>query len=224
MITAMRVRCLSSALATLIFIVMTGPASAAGGGDPIISPAEYGQSQAQWQAQWWQWVLSIPTVSNPLADPTGELCPTGQRGRVWFLVGTNGGAPVHRHCNVPRGTALFFPIGNTQCYEDAYTPSAAACRPDLTAYINGWTVTLALDGRQIGHLNRFRGQAGPFVEFSPLDNVYADPGPVFTHAIDDGWYVMLKPMSVGEHVIHFTADDGYGYLVDVTYEISVVAL
>ncbi len=57
-----------------------------------------------------------------------------------------------------------------------------------------------------------------------MDNVYADPGPVFTHAIDDGWYVMLKPMSVGEHVIRFTADDGYGYLVDVTYEISVVAL
>jgi hypothetical protein len=35
---------------------------------------------------------------------------------------------------------------------------------------------------------------------------------------------MLKPMSVGEHVIHFTADDGYGYFVDVTYDISVVAL
>jgi hypothetical protein len=89
---------------------------------------------------------------------------------VWFLVGSNGGA-VHRSCNVPSGTALFFPIGNTQCYEDAFTPSAAACRPDLTAYIDGWTVALSIDGRAISRLNRFRGPAGPFVEYSPLDNV-----------------------------------------------------
>jgi hypothetical protein len=69
--------------------------------------------------------MSIPTPTNPQADTTGELCPTGQYGRVWFLVGSNGGA-VHRGCNVPSATALFFSIGNTQCYEDAFTPSAAA--------------------------------------------------------------------------------------------------
>ena len=53
-------------------------------------------------AQWWQWVLSIPTPANPLTDVTGVNCMMGQRGDVWFLAGTFAGGTVSRRCSVHR--------------------------------------------------------------------------------------------------------------------------
>ena len=90
--------------------------------------------------------------------------------------------------------------------------------------MNSWTVTLSVDGRVIRKLNRFRGQSGPFVDFQPLDNIFGLAGPILNRAIDEGWYVMLKPLLVGEHVLHFTADDSFGFTLEVTYNITVVAI
>jgi hypothetical protein len=42
-------------------------------------------------AQWWQWVLSIPTDNNPTLDTTGKDCMVGQQGPIWFLTGANFG-------------------------------------------------------------------------------------------------------------------------------------
>ena len=44
-------------------------------------------SWKQLSAEWWQWVLSVPTSVNPLLDPTGGNCMIGQRGATWFLAG-----------------------------------------------------------------------------------------------------------------------------------------
>jgi hypothetical protein len=55
-------------------------------------------------AQWWQWVLSIPTDNNPTLDTTGEDCMVGQQGPIWFLTGANFGGetpPVTRSCSMP---------------------------------------------------------------------------------------------------------------------------
>ena len=72
----------------------------------------FAQSLEQLSAEWWQWVLSIPTPVNPQTDTTGQNAIVGQRGSVWFLAGVFGGGTATRTCSVPEGTALFFPVLN----------------------------------------------------------------------------------------------------------------
>lgn len=64
---------------------------------------------------WWRWALATPASVNPLLDPPSARCDAGIQPRnLRFLGGTFTGAAgeVVRHCTVPRGTALFFPILN----------------------------------------------------------------------------------------------------------------
>jgi len=63
-------------------------------------------------AQWWQFMLSIPTGVNPLVDLTGVDCVIVQRGPVWFLGGTFSGGSATRTCSVPESEGLFFPVVN----------------------------------------------------------------------------------------------------------------
>jgi hypothetical protein len=51
----------------------------------------------QMSAQWWQLIISIPSIVNPILDSTGANCMVGKRGPVWFLAGPfwwNGDAHV----------------------------------------------------------------------------------------------------------------------------------
>ena len=85
---------------------------------PVVLPPQsqpYGESYAQWAADWWNWALSIPAEINPAADPTGTNAAVGQHGPVWFLAGAVGSGPlaVTRTVTIPEGKALFFPIVNT---------------------------------------------------------------------------------------------------------------
>jgi hypothetical protein len=59
------------------------------------------QAYKQLSAQWWQWALSIPVDSNPLADPTKNDCMVGQGGSDWFLAGVFGGSSATRACTIP---------------------------------------------------------------------------------------------------------------------------
>ena len=66
----------------------------------------------------------------------------------------------------------------------------------------------------------------------PNDNIFVSPcgaagspGGVYSPAVDDGFYVLLNPLSVGSHALHFYAEDPVGKLAqDITYNINVVAV
>jgi hypothetical protein len=62
---------------------------------------EESESFKKLSAEWWQWVLSIPTSKNPQLDTTGENAVIGQYGPVWFLAGFFGGGTATRDCQVP---------------------------------------------------------------------------------------------------------------------------
>jgi hypothetical protein len=60
----------------------------------------------------------------------------------------------------------------------------------------------------------------PLFTFSyPADNVLGLPGPGSTQAVADGFYVMLAPLSHGQHTLRFTANGAFP--VDVTYRLTV---
>jgi hypothetical protein len=217
---------------TALALAMLGAAHA-DSGPGVINPNSnsYGQSFREWTAEWWQSMLSIPTPANPLTDTTGDNCMVGQRGPVWFLAGTFGGGPVTRNCSIPEGKAIFFPVLNlvdvnttTQTVDELRAETA----PCLTA---ASTLLAEVDGEAVSNLfGRHRVQSEVFEITLPSDSLFsfALPAGTYSPAIDDGFYVMLKPLAIGDHTLHIMgASDGCPLIggpfeVDVTYNLTVV--
>jgi hypothetical protein len=178
-----------------------------------INSKPYGLTYGEWTAMWWQWVLTIPTKDNPVVDENGEKCAVGQNNLdVWFLAGTGGGE-VARTCTIPSGKAIFFPVLNVEC--DYLSDLAHKTEADLRKCAKddqdkATNLQATIDGVAIPDLNMYRVQSPLFNLTIPKDNAMGIP-PGSTQAISDGFWVLLKPLPVGKHEIHFS-----GSLVDFT--------
>jgi hypothetical protein len=198
----------------------------------------YGRTYSDWNAAWQQWADSIPTANHPLFD-NGD-CSVGQTGPVWFLgrkfVAVGGAANfdnVVRDCNVPAGKALYVAIYNA---EDSVLEQPTTGPPiqigDLRAItaaeMDGVTnLAMQVDGENIPDVKeRFRMQSPAFGFTLPADNFLTaiGEGPfeagTYFPGVDDGYYVMVAPPSIGHHSIHFHGAAGVDVL-DVTYHINV---
>lgn len=207
--------------------LMTAPPALARQAKPRILPPQsrpFGMTYGEWSAKWWQWALASPAADNPVLDPTGANCATGQAGRVWFLAGTFGGGPVTRTCTVPLGTALFFPVVNTFCAaEPGDDPDPQIQRQCASASLAGATGSVEIDGTPVQNLSVYFVDPATSPVFSitlPEDNVFGAPAGTYAPAVAGGIYLMLAPLPPGEHVIHVQGS-GPGFTVDVTYHLTV---
>jgi hypothetical protein len=183
--------------------------------DAIFQPGEKpnGLMYGQWSVKWWQWALSIPSDRNPISDESGKYCNTSQNDPyAWFLAGSGGGKVV-RDCSVPYGKAIFFPVLNVEC-SFAESPTAKT-EADLRncAHADQNTVSylaLTIDGTNFPNLKSFRVDS-PLFSFSTPENGLFDLHSVTSQAVSDGFYVMVRPLSVGTHEIHI-----FGFLGDLT--------
>jgi hypothetical protein len=187
-------------------------------------------------AEWWQWALSIPASVNPQLDITdGRNAVVGQRSSIWFLAGIFGGGTATRTCSVPQGTALFFPVINgvginTPNVCGSSQESVNEVRNDAAMQIAGAAnLSVTLDGVAITIPPRVESKV--FAVALPEDNVFNSlcggpgsvPAGVYSPAAGDGFYVLLDPLSVGNHTLHFHAERPAGKLnQDVTYNLTVV--
>jgi hypothetical protein len=202
-----------------------------------IAPRDVARAQSnsftELSAEWWQWVLAIPTGENPLLDSTGENCDVGQSGSVWFLAGTFFGGTAVRDCTVPERTALFFPVVNSINFD---TPNACgqgkrlppSFYRDFSAdFISGVTgLSVELDGQPIVDIHHVRSKV--FKVTLPEDNVFsalcADlVGGVYSPAVDEGFYVKIDHLEAGSHTLRFQAENpSEMFSLDVTYHLNVV--
>ena len=189
-------------------------------------------------AQWWQWALSIPTPENPLIDRTGRNSVVGQRGFVWFLAGVFGGQPptVTRTSSVPEGKLLYFPVINSVnvdtpnvCGQGANRIPVKDLRAMSAAAIDAAAnLSVTVDRIAIKNLRRVKSEV--FEIALPENNVFIPlcaplpvPAGIYSPAVDDGIYVLLKPLPLGHHTLHFHAESPAGVLSqDVTYNLTVV--
>jgi hypothetical protein len=206
----------------------------------------YGKTYAQWSAEHWKWVYSLPVDQHPLYD-TADV-GTGQPfEHVWFLGGTytatpdangNIAAVANRDVTIPAGTALFFPITDVEAsvLEGNGTTEAElrGTAQSLEDHAQGMTCTI--DDRTVNHLDHHRIQS-PLFTIGPLpaNNVFeasgvTAPAGTTTLSVSDGVFVMVAPLSVGGHTIHFTgslvftlAQDGFDFSFsqDITYNLTV---
>lgn len=188
-------------------------------------------------AQWWQWALSAPTSVNPLEDLTGGDCMVGQRDVVWFLAGFFNGSTVTRSCSVPQGSALFFPVVNAinfntpnVCGQGSASISVRDLRAASAAFIDGTSnLSVSVDNEVVTALSRVKSAV--FAVALPGDNVFnalcggpgTVPANIYSPAVDDGVYVLLTPLKVGQHSLHIHAENqSQGFLEDITYILTVL--
>jgi hypothetical protein len=104
-------------------------------------------------------------------------------------------------------------------------------RADASDIIAGATnLSISVDGKQVRNLRRVKSKV--FSVALPEDNLFDAPcgapdvnvpAGVFAPAVDDGYYVSLRPLKPGTHTVHFHAENpAQSFLLDVTYNLTVV--
>ena len=164
-----------------------------------------------------------------------------------------GGPPIERSCTVPVGKMLFFPIINsvwiTTCVGEPRTKDGI--RPMIAPFIdNAMGLAVMVDGEDLQDLGQYRAESPLFCTPLALYGVYdaedlemfpclegSDPNcselpnpeehfgtfEGFGPAMSDGYWIMLAPLSVGEHTLHFSASSMPPLVSsDVTYHLTVV--
>lgn len=184
----------------------------------------YGLSYGEWQARWWQWSISIPWSTHPYQSAANAAL--NQSGPVWFLVGYGDGIP--RAVTIPRGKAVFFPVVNVECSNIEPAPFFGADEAGMRAaarLFDRTNMECFIDGLPVRYLERFEGESPLFSFSAPDDNILIGAGPVSGQAVSAGTYVMVPPLSVGQHVIHFKGTQSDPILgpfdYNATYQITV---
>jgi hypothetical protein len=171
--------------------------SQAGNPNPGVHPPNskpYGLSYGEWSAKWWQWLLKIPTATNPNLDATGAHCAVGQSDHVWFLAGSFGlgilPPSIVRNCTIPPGMSILVPVLN-QADGAALIDCGGAAPFDIPcaqfpfngkiglealreeaklAMDNPALLQLSLDGVALKDVNAYRAQSQVFSFSMPTDN------------------------------------------------------
>ncbi len=235
----------------LIVIVIAGLLAVVTGGEvaqadapPTPLPPDgnwYGKTYGEWGVEWWKWASALRAdATHPLFDDYKVKCYLGQDGDVWFLGGTYAESGVAaRECDVPAGKALFFPIVNVICSEftgdDPETLLECAANPTVPPGFEFQMnpLSASIDGQDVGNLEDYYALSEETFTLGPLlkPNIFDAAKNAVGQGATSGYYLLLPPLSVGEHVIAFAGEivvldpDGvpvYQFTLDIAYDLTVV--
>lgn len=199
----------------------------------VASPNEryQGKTYNQWSAAWWQWNMELPLAGHPSIDSPDFDVRAGQRGNVWFLAAPFG--TVERTCTIPKNKSLFIGLLDAEASDleglgtTVVEQSVAAM--DLANHIVVSTLFCTIDGVSVNHLNRYRKLSRQFEFTAPTPWIFGGTGGEGT-AVGDGYYVLIEPLSKGQHTIHYgglirftLAEDGFDLdlPLDMIYHLKV---
>jgi len=218
----------AAGLLVLLLAANAAPANAAGADPGVLPPpaSPYGSTYAEWSARWWQWALAVPAADNPLNDGSDCLhVAEEQSGLVWFLGGAiDESINAERNCSVPLGKALFFPVINVECSTVEAPPFFGADAGALRTCVDAFTFANAyaeVDGVAVRNVERYFVQSPPFDFTLPPDNVLGVAAGTGS-SVSNGIYLLLPPLSAGEHVIRFggTYPD-FDFSIAMTYHLTL---
>ncbi len=228
-----RVRQISVALGLASLMSMVAVPAWAGPGKVIPPQAHaFGKTYAQWAATWWQWGLTLPVEGHPFLGCPAS-CDEGQSGPVWFLAG----GPAECACSVPVGKALFFPLVNAECssledppFHGENAAEERECAKYWADHIVVESLFCEIDGQPVRNLGAYRVVSPQITFTAPTPWVYGAVGGAGT-SVGDGYYLLLAPLSAGDHVVHFggmshfdageLGPDPVDFGVDTTFHLTV---
>jgi hypothetical protein len=188
----------------LALAALLAAAAAAEPASPVVPPGEKvdGLDQREHAVRWWQWANLVPPGVRPYQDPTGAQCGLNQSGAVWFLAGTDGTADTTRHCRMPAGKYVFLPIINMLAHSRPGKPLTCQQARVMVAANNDHLgkVEVTIDGQAITRIGRFRQSTPHCFDAFPVAP-YLERTKSWSPAATDGYWLMIRPLSVGIHVI-----------------------
>jgi hypothetical protein len=194
------------------------------------------------RCEWWRWSLSLPAVAGHpnYCDPFFDVT-LGQSGNVWFLAAPFG--TCQRSIAIPQGTKLFIAIINVEASSIEVAPfdgcTVAEQAVNATAFANYIRQPyFELNGKPLAKLGRFRFVSPQFSLTLPVPNVIGIPAgtsspcpfvpaplPMEMKGVSDGFWVMLRPLPLGQHTIRVGGEfqnTPFGtFGIDMTYDVTV---
>lgn len=183
----------------------------------VVHPDEKveGRSQSEWTQEYWKWSKSFPKGHQPSDDASGVLCNQKQLGPVWFLTGSSANTPVVRHCEVPAGRYIFFPVltslAETKPEDKVQCEQMSKLLDKMTTNITDLYVEI--DKVKIPNFKLWRQTTDCFT---------LQTAGGMRYAASDGYWLMLKPLQPGNHTIRFRGrflEDGFSQ--NVQYNLIV---
>lgn len=172
--------------------------------------------------------MSTPKSTNPVIDETGRFASVNQPIElVWFLAGKLGDGSKTiptRFCRIPKGRSVLFPVINCEAnpleYPDLINESDLIEKVDRDEN----TIILKECFMDSTPIPPQRVKSDPIVFQLRIheDNACGVSGGGTIRATADGFWVFLKPLTSGRHIITFRGSCENGRLYSgAYYEIQV---
>lgn len=200
----------------------------------------YGKTMATWAERASQWVYGTPYDQSPYFDDTGAHCGVNQQGPVWYVARIFG-PPVfsgERDCTIPHQKSVLLYIGAVvdtyPCEADpTFQPGPGQSLYDFLAadakfYMD--TVDLlevSLDGDALNRvLDDYRFVSDDLFTITGDLSLQEKFDPCITgspqDAVVDGFFMMFKPLTPGQHTIVVHGTNTFGHDKTFTYHLTVV--
>ncbi len=214
---------------TVALLLFTGSlASADRNTNPGILPPNLrvqGLTYGEWSATWWQYLLAIPASENPLAGNFGPDCFFAQIGNVGLVPEVLAGDVHDLECEVPAGMPLFVHVLAAECSTLEPPPFYGGNEDELRTCASGFVasdVQASIDGVAVQNLSDYLIDS-PLYEFTvPEDNILGVPAGSVGQSVSYGTFLMLAPLTPGEHTIHVYGKYGEEFTYDATFHIGVM--
>lgn len=183
-----------------------------------------GMTYTEWTVRWWKWLLSVPREHSPANDNSGLNASQNQdHPNVWFLAGTFGGY-AERRCMIPRGKAIFLPVINYEC-SFAATPGIrteaeleSRCKSEIDDIMD---IKFEIDGFLIPDLSPFRACSNIFKVHLIENNIF-NLAPGLTKMVTDGYWIFIKPPTIGRHTLSTSGSCQSGkIMIGTSYQLTI---
>jgi hypothetical protein len=184
-----------------------------------------GKNYSEWSGQWWTLLQNFTSDNVPSGDTTGEKCSKNQTDpNMFFLFGSNGNSlkAIERECNIPPSKAIFVPVLASECSdsEDKSLDTLQKRRDCVYDGTKDGIVEFKLNGMQLTNLTNYYSEI-PINVSLPAGNIWGvDPGLAMEYT--GGYYVILKPLPVGQHTIELKGTDPGVFTNSVNYKINIL--
>ena len=215
-------RSLRSALlvAALLAIALPGMATAAKPAAPGFLPANahpLGHSLTELATAWTVWGFGT-SDDNPLVDVRCEQSDVDSR--IWFLPVSLGGE-WEATCDVPRGSFLVLFAAGNECSNVEASPYFGEDEAGLRDCVDerlGDVGLVEVSGEGVATTNVDSYLVTTDMVTLPPDNLLNSDEAL---SMTEGWFLVIRPLSPGEHVFRAYAEFSTGFIAGITYTINV---
>jgi hypothetical protein len=189
----------------------------------------FGVPYKDWVDKWWNWWISVHKDNVTNAQLEKKDCLANLEGPVVFLMNPSfaGGEKREKVCEISDKQGILFNFLTAECDTGLSEQTDSSYRELINCALEDDQGTLHkeayLDNVKIPENKIEEIYTNEFNISISSNNVYdAEPGSF--KAAAHGWYVFVKPLSSGNHVLTYKSalfGVPYGFTSDITYHFKV---